>query len=87
VDLDQQIGGGAMVAIAELVGLVFLIAVFAEWVRAEGSRTAELDRRLDAELVPVAAQASPAGSEPDRVRPWWETDPGQVGQRFRSGGR
>jgi putative copper resistance protein D len=91
VDLDQQIGGGAMIAIAELVGLVFLIAVFAEWVRAERSRTAELDRRLDAELVPVvarpSAQASPAGSEPDRVRPWWETDQGQVGQRFRSSGR
>jgi putative copper resistance protein D len=87
VDLDQQIGGGAMVAIAELVGLVFLIAVFAEWVRVERSRTAELDRRLDAELVSPASSATAPASEPDRVRPWWETDPGQVGQRFRSSGR
>lgn len=71
-DLDQKIGGGAMIAIAELVGLVFLIAVFAEWVRAERSRTAELDERLDA--------------DPDSARPWWESDPGSVGQRFRATG-
>lgn len=80
---DQMIGGGAMIAIAELVGLVFLIAVFVEWARTERFRTAELDRRLDAELVPAAPLTSSSGPGPDRVRPWWETDTGPVGRRFR----
>jgi putative copper resistance protein D len=89
VQLDQMIGGGAMISIAELVGLVFLIAVFAEWVRAERVKTAELDRRLDAEQVRAAPRApSSPVAEPDRVRPWWETDTGVVGQRIRgSSGR
>ncbi|MFF6829817.1 cytochrome c oxidase assembly protein [Streptomyces longwoodensis] len=98
VELDQMIGGGAMISIAELVGLLFLIAMFVEWFRAERADTAELDRRLDAELerVPApAASESPAGAGPpageiteaNRVRPWWETDPGVVGERFRAARR
>ncbi|MFF7643916.1 cytochrome c oxidase assembly protein [Streptomyces canus] len=91
VQRDQMIGGGAMISIAELVGLLFLIAMLAEWARAEKTTTAALDRRLDAELERVPAPAADAtgegaadGSEADRVRPWWETDPGIVGQRFRA---
>lgn len=86
---DQQIGGGAMLTIAELVGLPFLLAVFLQWVRAEKAGTAELDRRLDAELVPVApaTPAFVAGPAPvpveDRVQPWWETDTGPLGERLR----
>ncbi|KJY43872.1 hypothetical protein VR41_01130 [Streptomyces sp. NRRL B-1568] len=89
-DRDQVLGGGLMLAIAELVGLPFLIAVFAEWVRAERMRTAELDRRLDREsaqphpTVPAAptAPAAPAVSA-ELARPWWETDQGVVGERYR----
>jgi cytochrome c oxidase assembly factor CtaG len=82
---DQMLGGGLMVAIAELVGLPFLIAVFAEWWRAERARTAELDARLDRELPAAAVapgpQASPEG--PGLTRPWWETDGGEIGRRIR----
>jgi putative copper resistance protein D len=84
---DQMLGGGLMVAIAELVGLPFLIAVFVEWWRAERSRTAELDARLDRELAPAApapaASAAAPVEQPELTRPWWETDGGEVGRRIR----
>ncbi len=101
---DQMIGGGLMLTIAELVGLPFMIAVFAEWVRDERRRTRALDARLDRELavaaaapaataataVPAAsaapaAEAAPAVAQPEVTRPWWETDQGEVGERFRRG--
>ncbi|QUW85838.1 cytochrome c oxidase assembly protein (plasmid) [Streptomyces mirabilis] len=94
VQRDQMIGGGAMISIAELVGLLFLIAMLAEWARNEKATTAALDRRLDAELERVpppmadtAAETGAGDAEADRVRPWWETDPGIVGQRFRAARR
>jgi cytochrome c oxidase assembly factor CtaG len=94
---DQQIGGGLMLTLAELVGLPFLIAVFVEWWRAERARTAELDARLDRELVPAAdrptvadtaraagiAGAAAAAAGPEMVRPWWETEGGEVADRVR----
>lgn len=79
VDHDQQLGGGAMIGIAELVALPFLLAVLVRWARAERAETAVLDRRLDAEMVPAA----PAATGPDLVRPWWETENGEVAQRMR----
>lgn len=91
VQQDQMLGGGLMLTLAELVSLPFLIAVFLAWWRAERDRTAELDARLDEELtsaaprsaptVPDAVMPAPAG--PDLVRPWWETDDGEVGHRMR----
>ncbi|MEU9125185.1 cytochrome c oxidase assembly protein [Streptomyces sp. NPDC048506] len=56
---DQQIGGGAMLSIAELVALPFLLAILVQWARAERVQTAALDRRLDAELVAVSAAPTP----------------------------
>ncbi|WP_405755353.1 cytochrome c oxidase assembly protein [Streptomyces sp. NBC_00144] len=106
VQRDQQIGGGAMVTLAELVGVPFLLVIFAQWVRSERARTVALDRRLDAELIPAAPRATPVPSdtsaaspmasasgiaaqedpaEPERVRPWWESDGGIVGDRMRQG--
>ncbi|MFC9680531.1 cytochrome c oxidase assembly protein [Streptomyces sp. NPDC056948] len=73
---DQQIGGGAMLGIAELVAVPFLLAILAQWVRAERARTAVLDRRLDGEL------AAPGGL----VRPWWETEESEVAVRVRRQG-
>lgn len=81
---DQMLGGGLMVAIAELVGLPFLIAVFVEWWRADRAKTAELDARLDSELAPAAAAEAPSEG-PELTRPWWETDTGEVGRRYRGG--
>ncbi|MEU5424656.1 cytochrome c oxidase assembly protein [Streptomyces olivoreticuli] len=93
---DQALGGGLMLSIAELVGMPFLIAVFVEWRRAERVRTAELDRQLDEELATIPAPAASANSvttaaperadappAPELTRPWWETDQGVVGERYR----
>ncbi|MFK0281829.1 cytochrome c oxidase assembly protein [Streptomyces sp. NPDC090499] len=59
---DQQIGGGAMLSIAELVALPFLLALLFQWARAERVQTAALDRHLDEQLavVPAAAPAPTA---------------------------
>ncbi|GHI03472.1 hypothetical protein AQI88_00360 [Streptomyces cellostaticus] len=86
VQHDQQIGGGAMLSIAELVALPFLLAILFQWARADRAQTAVLDRRLDAELAvvpaPPAADHGPAPS-PERVRPWWETEQNDVAARIR----
>jgi len=77
---DQEIGGGAMLGIAELVALPFLLAVLVQWARAERVQAAALDRRLDAELAPVVTREEPAA---ERVRPWWETEQSEVAARIR----
>jgi cytochrome c oxidase assembly factor CtaG len=95
---DQMLGGGLMLTLAELVGLPFILLVFLEWWRAERLRTAELDARLDREaaLAPAAVRkpAPAAGTPgtapapaavPEMTRPWWETDQGEIGERFRRG--
>lgn len=91
---DQQIGGGAMLSIAELVALPFLLTILFQWARAERVQTAALDRRLDEQqLAAAAAVPAPTASEPaaptapapvtDRVRPWWETEENEVASRIR----
>ncbi|MEU5535975.1 cytochrome c oxidase assembly protein [Streptomyces sp. NPDC020362] len=83
VQRDQQLGGGAMISIAELVALPFLLAILAQWARTERAESLGLDRRLEAELVPAAPTAGGGGEEADRVRPWWETENSTVAQRIR----
>ncbi|MEU5434345.1 cytochrome c oxidase assembly protein [Streptomyces sp. NPDC020719] len=61
---DQQLGGGAMITLAELVGVPFLMVIFVQWVRAERAETAALDRRLDAELVPAQAPPTAVAASP-----------------------
>ncbi|MET8981336.1 cytochrome c oxidase assembly protein [Streptomyces sp. NPDC004539] len=91
---DQQIGGGVMLSIAELVALPFLLAILVQWARTERVQAAALDRRLDEEQAARAAHsarseqspdtARPGHSEePDRVRPWWETERNEVASRIR----
>ncbi|MFH8896702.1 cytochrome c oxidase assembly protein [Streptomyces coeruleorubidus] len=83
----QQIGGGAMLGIAELAALPFLLAVLTQWARAERAQAAALDRLLDAELAPAApAPASEPGPGPELVRPWWETEKSEVAERVRRQG-
>ncbi|MFE1944107.1 cytochrome c oxidase assembly protein [Streptomyces massasporeus] len=79
---DQQLGGGAMLGIAELVAIPFLLTVLAQWARAERDGTAAMDRRLDAELAPAAPVAAADGTA-GLVRPWWETEQGEVAERVR----
>ncbi|MGM0349921.1 MULTISPECIES: cytochrome c oxidase assembly protein [Streptomyces] len=91
VQHDQQIGGGAMLSIAELVALPFLLAILVQWARAERVQAAALDRRLDRDLTPVAspvsapgrAEGASDGAEAVRVRPWWETEQNEVASRIR----
>lgn len=82
---DQQIGGGAMLSIAELVALPFLLAILVQWARAERAQAAVLDRRLDRELAPAGVPAMDSGrtESPELVRPWWETEQNEVAARIR----
>ncbi|MBK3569659.1 MULTISPECIES: cytochrome c oxidase assembly protein [unclassified Streptomyces] len=82
VQHDQQLGGGAMVGIAELVAIPFLLAILVQWARTERAETVALDRRLDTELERVAPTEAVADG-PELVRPWWETENSEVAQRFR----
>jgi cytochrome c oxidase assembly factor CtaG len=68
--LDQKLGGGAMIAIAEIVGLPLLTAVFIAWVRADDADARATDAFLDART-----QESVDSLTPVLERPWWETDP------------
>ncbi|MFF4137863.1 cytochrome c oxidase assembly protein [Streptomyces mirabilis] len=79
---DQQLGGGAMISIAELVALPFLLAILVQWARTERAETVVLDRRLEAELVP-ATPTPGAAQTSELVRPWWETENSEVAQRIR----
>ncbi|MEV0642079.1 cytochrome c oxidase assembly protein [Streptomyces sp. NPDC050619] len=83
VEHDQQLGGGAMISIAELVALPFLLAILMQWARTERAQTAELDSRLEAELVPAAGPEQAPEQAAELVRPWWETENGEVAQRIR----
>ncbi|MFF4799144.1 cytochrome c oxidase assembly protein [Streptomyces sp. NPDC001351] len=82
VQHDQQLGGGAMVGIAELVALPFLLAILVQWARTERATTAALDRRLATELIPAAPTEGQTES-PDLVRPWWETENSEIARRIR----
>ncbi|WP_055492188.1 cytochrome c oxidase assembly protein [Streptomyces sp. TP-A0356] len=87
VHQDQQLGGGAMLGIAELVALPFLLAILVQWARHERLQSAALDRRLETELVPAAPRPQSPGpgplEAPDLVRPWWETEQSDVADRIR----
>jgi cytochrome c oxidase assembly factor CtaG len=65
--LDQKIGGATMIAVAEVVGLPLLAAVFVSWVRADDADARRTDAFLDARAEESA--------EPLLERPWWESDP------------
>ncbi|KUN88543.1 hypothetical protein AQJ66_06795 [Streptomyces bungoensis] len=89
VQRDQQLGGGAMLSIAELVALPFMLALLFQWARAERVQAAALDQRLDTELAPATSAADTTVSEqdpapsPERVRPWWETEQNEVAASIR----
>ena len=65
--LDQKLGGGAMLAVAEVVGLPLLAALFVSWVRADDADARRMDVILDARDA--------TSGEVGRDRPWWETEP------------
>jgi cytochrome c oxidase assembly factor CtaG len=65
--LDQKLGGGLMLAVAEVVGLPLLAAIFVSWVRADDADARQVDAILDAR----DATSGEVGGD----RPWWETEP------------
>lgn len=58
---DQQIGGGVLWCVAELLDLPFLVLIFRRWVRADAREAASIDAELAA--------------EPDDETPWFLNDP------------
>ena len=71
--LDQRLGGGLMLAVAEVVGLPVLAALFISWARADDADARQMDAILD------ARQAT--SGEVGRDRPWWETEPSIVDEK------
>ena len=79
---DQTIGGGLMLTLAELIALPFLGGQLMAWMRADAAEAAEIDKKLDHLAATQAAAEGDTGS-PELMRPWWETDPGPLGDRYR----
>lgn len=77
--MDQRIGGGLLLTVAELVGLPLLAAVLVEWMRADDREARETDTRLDA--AARASRSEPMAGPDSLIDPtpstglWWESDP------------
>ena len=95
--LDTHLGGGALLAVAESVGLPIIGAVFVEWMRSDDREARAVDAHLDASASTPQASGTQArarltsGAEPGRddaaasdggAGLWWENDPRFAG-RFR----
>ncbi len=74
---DQELGGTAMIALAELVGLPALLVLVLAWVRRDAQEAQEVDNALDVVAAAEAVVAPAAATQ----RPWWETDPGPLAGR------
>lgn len=85
----QQIGGTAMIALSELVGLPALLVLLVAWVRSDAGQARSVDADLDAvhaaEHAAVSAlDPAPNPSEPPgglMQRPWWEVNAGPLADR------
>lgn len=82
--LDQKYTGGALLAIAEVIGIPLMGATFVDWVRSDEDKAREADARLDAEEV---ASGTEPGLSPEPVtdQPWWLQDP-RFADRFHTSG-
>jgi cytochrome c oxidase assembly factor CtaG len=77
---DQTIGGGLMLTVAELVAVPFIAIIYGAWIREDAGHAARLDRALDvAEERRVLDARDDEGPVADL--PWWEIDPGPLGDR------
>ena len=75
---DQRLGGGAMLLVAEAVGLPIILAVFIEWMGADAREARVIDAELDARLGAATAEVDATStSVPGATAPvlWWESDP------------
>jgi putative copper resistance protein D len=78
--LDQRLGGAALVAVAESVGIPVIAAVVIEWIRTDDREARAVDARLDAEST--GSPAATAAGTPDGASSglWWESDPRFAGR-------
>ena len=81
---DQQLAGGILWTVAELIDLPFLFLVFKRWLRADARDAAKVDAVLEAERAArrgLDADTENAGpwddldTRTERDVPWWEGDP------------
>ena len=83
----QQIGGTAMIALSELVGLPALLVLLLAWVRSDARQARDVDARLDvisaaeAAACPLPADGVAAAAGGLVQRPWWEVDAGPLTDR------
>jgi len=75
---DQRLGGGALLAVAEAVGVPVIAAVFVQWVAADNREVHAIDAELD--QLEIAAGDDGSTHDPGRLAPWWETDPRFAGR-------
>lgn len=92
--MDQKYAGGALLAVAEGIGVPMLAAVFIEWMRSDAAEARATDAELDRADAARAAGEAPARSadtaggvggvpadEPAADQPWWLSDP-RLADRF-----
>ncbi|MBE7187283.1 cytochrome c oxidase assembly protein [Jatrophihabitans endophyticus] len=75
---DQQLAGGILWCIAELIDLPFLYLVFRRWLRADARDAARVDAVLEAERIsrgPAPVAEGDVAPVVERDAPWWLSDP------------
>jgi cytochrome c oxidase assembly factor CtaG len=82
---DQQLGGGLLWAVAELVDIPFLVLAFRLWLRADAREAAALDASFDAAVHGSTSVPGPSGAAGGRDEPWFLSDP-RLHDRFRRRG-
>ena len=83
--LDQKLGGGALLAVAESVSLPVIGAVFLEWIRSDEREARAIDEALEEAEHPTTTPAGspddlPTGAPSSSSGLWWETDPRLAGR-------
>ena len=72
--LDQKWAGGALIAVAEVIGLPMLLTAFVAWMRQDRVDAERIDAELDAASEDVAGAKADDGL-------WWITQPRDRGVR------
>ena len=85
----QQIGGTAMIALSELVGLPALLVLLLAWVRSDARQASDVDAvldALDAAEHAVRAEHNNLGQDVLLHRPWWEIEASSLADPGRRSG-
>jgi putative membrane protein len=73
---DQQIAGGILWCVAEVIDFPFLVLVYRRWLRADARDAARVDAVLEAERAARQGLGDDDDAPPaDRDAPWWISDP------------